>query len=226
MPLTGVHFLLSYQCTHECDHCFVWAGPRAGGTISSGDCSPVCSIRRRSLGRSTSVYFEGGEPFLFYPLLIEGIRLAKERGFSTGVVTNCYWATAEPDAELWLRPLGELGVADLSVSSDAFHSGEEEDLRPGFAVEAARKLGLDEAVITIDPPTGLHHCRREGPTHRRWVGSLPWPGRGQPHRRPAAPPVDRVRRMPRRGLPRSRAGSTSTATAMCTCARACSWGTF
>ena len=31
MPLTGVHFLLSYQCTHECDHCFVWAGPRAGG---------------------------------------------------------------------------------------------------------------------------------------------------------------------------------------------------
>jgi hypothetical protein len=31
MPLTGVHFLLSYQYTHECDHCFVWASPRAGG---------------------------------------------------------------------------------------------------------------------------------------------------------------------------------------------------
>lgn len=27
MPLTGVHFLLSYQCSHECDHCFVWAAP-------------------------------------------------------------------------------------------------------------------------------------------------------------------------------------------------------
>ena len=34
MPLTGVHVLLSYQCTHECDHCFVWASPRAGGTIT------------------------------------------------------------------------------------------------------------------------------------------------------------------------------------------------
>jgi hypothetical protein len=43
-------------------------------------------------------------------------------------------------------------VADLSVSSDAFHSGDEEDPRPGFAVEAARQLGLDDAVITIDPP--------------------------------------------------------------------------
>ena len=151
MSLTGVHFLLSYQCTSECDHCFVWSGPRAGGTISLEMLTRVLD-QAGELGTVTSVYFEGGEPFLFYPLLIEGINLAKERGFSTGVVTNCYWATAETDAKLWLRPLGELGVADVSVSSDAFHSGDEEDPRPGFAVEAAHKLGLDEAVITIDPP--------------------------------------------------------------------------
>jgi len=152
MPLTGVHFLLSYQCTHECDHCFVWAGPRAGGTISLELMTKVLD-QAAELGTVTNVYFEGGEPFLFYPLLLEGIRRAKDRGFSTGVVTNCYWATAEPDAELWLRPLSELGVSDLSVSSDAFHSGDDEDPRPGFAVEAARSLGVDEMVITIDPPT-------------------------------------------------------------------------
>ena len=152
MSLTGVHLLLSYKCTNECDHCFVWSSPRAGGTITLEMLTTVLD-QAEALGTVTDVYFEGGEPFLFYPLLVEGIRRAKGRGFSTGAVTNCYWATAEPDAELWLRPLGELGVADLSVSSDAFHSGEEEDPRPGFAVEAARSLGLDEAVITIDPPT-------------------------------------------------------------------------
>jgi MoaA/NifB/PqqE/SkfB family radical SAM enzyme len=152
MPLTGVHFLLSYQCTHECDHCFVWSSPRAGGTISLELMTDVLD-QAREIGTVTGVYFEGGEPFLFYPLMVEGIRLARERGFSAGVVTNCYWATAAPDAELWLRPLGELGVADLSVSSDAFHSGDEEDPRPGFAVAAARSLGVDEMVITIDPPT-------------------------------------------------------------------------
>jgi hypothetical protein len=151
MPLTGVHFLLSYQCTYECDHCFVWGSPRAGGTISLGLMTEVLD-QALDLASVTDVYFEGGEPCLFYPLMIEGIRLARERGFSTGVVTNCYWATAVPDAELWLKPLGELGVADLSVSSDAFHAGEDEDPRPGYAVEAARSLGLDEAVITIDPP--------------------------------------------------------------------------
>jgi MoaA/NifB/PqqE/SkfB family radical SAM enzyme len=105
------------------------------------------------LGSITDVYFEGGEPFLFHPLLVEGIRRAKDRGFSSGVVTNCYWATAEADAELWLQPLADLEVSDLSVSSDTFHEGEEKDPNPEFAVRAARSLGLDKTVITIDPPT-------------------------------------------------------------------------
>jgi hypothetical protein len=105
------------------------------------------------LGSVTNVYFEGGEPFLFHPLLVEGIRRARDRGFSSGVVTNCYWATAEPDAELWLKPLADLEISDLSVSSDTFHEGEEKDPNPDNAVRAARSLGLDETVITIDPPT-------------------------------------------------------------------------
>jgi hypothetical protein len=151
MSLTGVHFLLSYQCTHECDHCFVWSSPRAGGTISLEMMTDVLD-QADELGTVDNVYFEGGEPFLFYPLLIEGLRQANERGYSSGVVTNCYWATAKPDAELWLAPFKELEVADVSVSSDAFHSGDEVDPRPGHAVEAAHDLGLDEAVITIDPP--------------------------------------------------------------------------
>jgi hypothetical protein len=152
MPLTGVHILLSYQCTHECDHCFVWASPRAGGTMTLELLQDVLDQAQQA-ATVEQIYFEGGEPFLFYPLLVEGIRRASERGFSTGVVTNCYWATAEPDAALWLGPLKELEVADLSVSSDAFHAGETDDPRPGFAVAAAQTLGIDEAVITIDPPT-------------------------------------------------------------------------
>jgi len=151
MPLTGVHFLLSYQCTFECDHCFVWSSPRAGGTITLEMMTRVLD-QAKELGTVDNVYFEGGEPFLFHPLLVEGIRRAKERGFSSGVVTNCYWATAEPDAELWLQPLAELGVSDLSVSSDTFHEGEEKDPNPEHAVAAARSLGLDDAVITIEPP--------------------------------------------------------------------------
>jgi len=161
MSLTGVHFLLSYQCTHECDHCFVWSSPRAGGTITLEMLTDVLD-QANELGTVDNVYFEGGEPFLFYPLLVEGIRRAKDRGFSSGVVTNCYWATAKPDAELWLAPFKELGVADVSVSSDTFHEGDTEDPKPGHAVDAARGLGLEDAVISIDPPAACISSDEKG----------------------------------------------------------------
>ena len=107
--LTGVHFLLTYACNFECDHCFLYCGPKAGGTFT------VAQLREAyaqidELGTITSVYFEGGEPFLYYPLLVEGIRLASERKLSVGVVSNAYWATAEEDATLWLRPLTDMGI--------------------------------------------------------------------------------------------------------------------
>ena len=27
MKLSGLHFLLTYRCVYECDHCFVWGSP-------------------------------------------------------------------------------------------------------------------------------------------------------------------------------------------------------
>ena len=33
--LTGLHFLLTYVCNSECDHCFIYSSPRASGTFTS-----------------------------------------------------------------------------------------------------------------------------------------------------------------------------------------------
>mgnify|MGYP000452888790 CR=1 FL=1 len=41
--------------------------------------------------------------------------LARAAGFKTGIVTNCYWATAEADAALWLKPLRELEVENAKL---------------------------------------------------------------------------------------------------------------
>jgi len=32
--LTGIHILLTYKCTLECDHCFLYSNPRAQGTMT------------------------------------------------------------------------------------------------------------------------------------------------------------------------------------------------
>ena len=122
--LTGIHFLLTYMCNSECDHCFVYSSPRAHGTFTLTQIREILDDATE-IGTIEWVYFEGGEPFLFYPIMLEGIKLAQSRGFKTGVVTNAYFATDYDDIEIWLKPLKESGIGDLSMSNDPYHYDDE-----------------------------------------------------------------------------------------------------
>jgi MoaA/NifB/PqqE/SkfB family radical SAM enzyme len=68
----------------------------------------------------TSIYFEGGEPFLYYAVFNKAVHMAADMGFSVGIVSNAYWANSVADAEEWLRPFAGR-VSDLTVSSDLYH---------------------------------------------------------------------------------------------------------
>jgi hypothetical protein len=153
MKLTGIHFLLSYRCTDECDHCFLWGSPRARGTMTLAQVQDVLQ-QARDLGTVKTICFEGGEPFLFYPIMIQGLREATALGFKTGIVSNSYWATSVEDAVQWLRPIAEIGIADLSLSSDLFHGEAMMTQAAHNGAEAAKRLGLPEGIITIETPKG------------------------------------------------------------------------
>ena len=66
------------------------------------------------IGTIKTIYFEGGEPTLYYPLLLECVKRAHQKGFEVGIVSNVYGALAEEDAHLWLSPLAETGLSVLS----------------------------------------------------------------------------------------------------------------
>lgn len=157
--LTGIHFLLTYACNLECDHCFLYCGPRAAGTFTVDQIRETLREARK-IGSVEWIYFEGGEPFLYYPLMLEGIKLARDLGFRTGVVTNAYWATSERDAELWLRPFWELGVSDLSISDDSFHYAEERENPARKALSLSRRRGKPASTICIEKPSVAGKLRR------------------------------------------------------------------
>jgi len=153
MSLTGIHFLLTYTCNYECDHCFLYCSPRSSGTFTVSRIRDVLDEARK-LGTVRRIYFEGGEPFLYYPIMVEGLRLAREAGFEAGVVTNCYWATAVEDAELWLGPVLEAGIDDLSMSDDDYHhDGADGESPAARAARAATKIGMPAGSICIERPT-------------------------------------------------------------------------
>lgn len=149
MKLEGLHILLTYQCNYECGHCFVWGSPWQTGTLTLEQIKDILKQAREA--GVTSIYFEGGEPFLYYAILKEAIHLASDMGFSVGIVSNAYWANSVPDAVEWLRPFAGR-VSDLSVSSDLYHCETCLGERPQNAVVAAKWLGIPTGVISVAQP--------------------------------------------------------------------------
>lgn len=150
MQLSGLHILLTYKCTFECDHCFAWGSPWQEGTLTLDQIRTALQ-QAGELGSVEWIFFEGGEPYLYYATLVKGVEMAAQAGYKVGVVTNGYWATSPEDAVEWLRPLAGK-VQELSVSSDLYHYNERLSQQSQHARLAAENLGLPVGVISIARP--------------------------------------------------------------------------
>ena len=150
MELSGLHLLLTYQCPFECPHCFVWAGPKQTGVMTLEQIGAILA-QAGELPGVEWIFFEGGEPFLYHPVLVAGARLAKQLGYEVGVVSNGYWATGAADAVTWLEPFGG-ALSMLNLSSDTYHGSETPDTRVDFARDAGRRLGLPVEEIHVATP--------------------------------------------------------------------------
>ena len=146
MQISGLHILLTYRCTLECDHCFVWGGPRQSGVLAIEDIIRILSQAQEA--GVQSIYFEGGEPFLFFAELVRGVRAAADMGFEVGIVSNAYWAISIADAEEWLQPfIGR--ITDLTISSDLYHCDKCLGEEPQNAIAAAKWLKIPTGMISI-----------------------------------------------------------------------------
>lgn len=103
------------------------------------------------LGTIQSIYVEGGEPFLYYPILRSTVEEAAHRSFQTGIVTNAYWATDVEDALAWLRPLAD-HTRDISISSDLYHYDEMLSRHARNAQSAASQLDIPISTISVAQP--------------------------------------------------------------------------
>lgn len=194
MDLSGLHILLTYTCNYECDHCFVWGSPWQSGTFTLAQLEDVFR-QAKQVESLREIYFEGGEAFLYYPILVEAVGRAKKNGFTVGIVSNGYWATGAEDAWIWLQPLVAAGLDRLEISCDLLHGDSPEDgfrtedrIHPGKgsengnsenhpALTAAGELFLETGIISIDPPTGYRDPAESEPGVPLTGGSVMYRGR-------------------------------------------------
>jgi organic radical activating enzyme len=176
LELKGVHFLLTYRCDLECDHCFVWGSPKAKGVFTLKQIRNILTEAKK-LGTVNYVSIEGGEPFLYYPIMIKTVDEAVNLGFSVEILSNCYWATCPEDAVEWLLPIAKAKNIELSLSSDFYHGESWETAEVKNAVKAANSLKMKVGILAVNYPNSELSCPNEIEGAKVGLSELMYKGR-------------------------------------------------
>jgi len=113
----------------------------------------------KKLGTVDCVSIEGGEPFLYYPIMVKAVEEAVTLGFRVEVLSNCYWASCPEDARLWLLPMAK--YVELSLSSDLYHGESWQIEEVKNAVKAANGLNMKVEILAIKYPKAESSCPSE-----------------------------------------------------------------
>jgi len=97
------------------------------------------------------VHFTGGEPFLFFPLLTEGVQMAAAMGITSYVETSASWCLDRSDAVQRFQTLKNAGLKAVLISCSPFHAEKIPPIRTLEAVRAALEVFGSEGVIVYLP---------------------------------------------------------------------------
>jgi len=101
--------------------------------------------------RTPQIHITGGEPFLHFGLLLDGVRLASELGITSYVETSAQWCTDQSEAVERFEILKQAGLQAVLISCSPFHAEKIPPLRTLEGVRAALEVFGSEGVIVYLP---------------------------------------------------------------------------
>ena len=171
-PIPAVNFHLLLACNMKCGHCF--SANLSPTRLNLDDSCEL--IRMLSQAGFTKINFAGGEPML-YPELDRLIRVAKENGMTTSIVTNGTMIT-----DSWLDGISEyLDWIVLSIDSDNpethRRSGRAMDSHPLSTeryLEVSRSIKQHDIRLKINTVVTCHNRNEDMTAFVREVGPEKW----------------------------------------------------
>jgi len=146
-----IGIILSYRCHSACKHCLYNCGP-------GWEKEPISlQTLREALEavtiwpRTPQVHFTGGEPFLHYPLLLEGVRLARELGIPRYLETSAGWCIDHAEAVERFQALLDAGLQAVLISCSPFHAERIPPARTLRALRAALEVFGEDRVTLYLP---------------------------------------------------------------------------
>jgi hypothetical protein len=145
-----VGIILSYRCQSGCKHCLYNCGPHWEKAAMSPDALRQALEAIAIWPRTPRVHFTGGEPFLHFPLLLEGVRLATELGIGCYVETSASWCTDQAEAIERFAALRRAGSQSILISCSPFHAENIPAARTLRAIRAALDVfGTDRVIVYL-----------------------------------------------------------------------------
>ena len=95
------------------------------------------------------ISFSAGEPFLYFNEIAELVKLCKQNGIYTRIVTNCYWAKTAKDSERLVSELKENGLCQLRLSYSRWHQKNVNRNNVLNAAHSCQKIGLNYFISFI-----------------------------------------------------------------------------
>jgi MoaA/NifB/PqqE/SkfB family radical SAM enzyme len=123
--------MLTYKCNCACEFCYYNCAPDKGGLMPVDVAISAWQSLKILAGDSAKIHITGGEPFLYWDLLLEILQEGQKQNLGKVdlIETNGFWATSEKIVRQRLKRLDQLGMNRFKVSTDPFHQ-EYVDIEP------------------------------------------------------------------------------------------------
>jgi hypothetical protein len=150
-PPRDVGIILTYRCHSGCKHCLYNCGAAWGMEAMSREMLRQALEILAGWDRPPQVHLTGGEPFIFFDLLLEGTRMAAELGITVYAETDAMWCTDDERARERFGALRDAGMAAVLISCSPFHAEKIPPVRTVRAVRTALGVFGPRGVIVYLP---------------------------------------------------------------------------
>ncbi len=143
----NIAFGYSTTCNVKCDHCVATDDLSSNAKMDFSMAKAM--IEEMARCNVNGVSFTAGEPLLFLNDICDLIRLCKNYGIYTRIVTNAFWAKTQEHSDRVVSELLLNGLAQLRISFSRWHQKNIDQGNIINAVSSCKKMDLDYFVSFV-----------------------------------------------------------------------------
>ena len=142
-----IAFGYSTRCNIKCEHCVAADG--SGEHVKMDLTQAKDIISELASGQIQGISFTAGEPLIYVDDICELLKICREYGMYTRVVTNSFWAQTVERADSCIEQLKDSGLSQLRLSYSRWHQKNVARENIVNAAQSCMKNGMDYFVSFV-----------------------------------------------------------------------------